>query len=172
MPHDGRALLLHGHGDGPGRLAALGAAIATLTGFEIVTPTAPCDVGGGHAWWPDDAGGPADATLDALRVAHGDVDLVVGYSQGAALALTLGLGRRLVTIAGFLCDVAPDLRHRPGVVVVHGTHDDVVDPAHARLIERQARRAGCTTSVHHHDGGHELDAAIAVVLAQLADGAA
>lgn len=167
MTAAGRALLLHGHGDGPTRVTAFAEALRARTGFDVVTPTAPCSVESGRAWWAEDAGGPTPDTVDALRVAHGDVDLVVGYSQGAAVALTLGLGRRLVVIAGFLCDVAPDLGHRPEVLVVHGAHDDVVDPVHARMIGRRAERAGCTTTLHLHDGGHELEAATAVVLEHL-----
>ncbi|MBM3684143.1 MAG: hypothetical protein FJW83_06330 [Actinobacteria bacterium] len=160
MPRTASALFLHGHADTPERLGDVASALTARTGIRPAVPAGPLEVGdhAGRAWWGADEDGPDVRTLDRLRADHGDIDVVLGHSQGAAVALTLGIGRRLVVIAGFLCGAPPRFDHTPDVLVLHGEADDVVDPVHARMIERRARAAGCATTMHLHEGGHALDA--------------
>lgn len=156
-------LLLHGHGDGPDRLAPVRQALVAALDADVRTPPAPIPVFGGHAWWDDAAEGPDEAVIRALRSAHADAEIVVGFSQGAAMALALGLGAAVVCVAGFLPGDAPlavgtGRDDGPDVVfVVHGEDDDVVDPMHGRLVARRCRALGAQVDEASHPGGHVWD---------------
>ncbi len=158
-------LLLHGHGDDPATFADLTEQLRSTLDAVVVVPRGEVAVaGGGYAWWPDDASGPDDETLRALRAEHGEVDVVVGHSQGAALALRLGLGRRIVVAAGFLAGGEPTVTQATSVLVVHGEDDETVDPLHGRLVARRCRAAGALVEERWHDGGHAWTPTVAAVV--------
>ncbi len=168
----GAVIVLHGHDDDPAAFVGPATAIAP-PGWQVVVPTGPVEIGAGRAWFSSDEQGAADggqvetslALIDALidgLVATG-VDppriSLVGYSQGAALALLWALRTRpramgpdrsigaLAVVAGWLptidgIDVDPAACRAARVFVGHGADDQVVPlPAGrsvARLLERHA----------------------------------
>lgn len=148
------AILLHGYGSNGDDLISLAATIQpALPETAFVAPNAPSQIprmAAAHQWWPietfstgERAAGAAAASpgLDAfvdeeLRRAGVTIDrlLLVGFSQGAMMALHVGLRREgrvagIIGISGMLVasDRLPDeIRSRPPVLLIHGTEDDVV----------------------------------------------
>lgn len=84
--------------------------------------------------------------------------LLVGFSQGAMMALHVGLSlpkaQQLMGIIGFSGAFLPpdgfgqDALARPPVCLVHGDSDGVVDPAHSAEADAALRAAG--VDVHYH----------------------
>jgi predicted esterase len=115
------------------------------------------------------------ATLDGLRRSgatwqdDGEV-VVLGYSQGAAVALALALGattswrpRAVVGLASWLpnepgleWDVAAAARAGVRVLLVHGRDDEVVPVEQGRSVERLLTRHDADVTWLEIDGGHEL----------------
>jgi len=147
----GVLVALHGHGDDPGTARTWGRRIAPA-GWEVVAPGGPRGSDGVRSWFPAGARG---ADPDILRrsatrigelVAHlrggGRPVVVVGFSQGGALALTLGPSGvqpdAVVAMCGFLpevddpdwpaqLDTAPGSGpRRPPTLVLSGADDTVV----------------------------------------------
>jgi phospholipase/carboxylesterase len=112
-----------------------------------------------------------DAALARLGPQHPpERTVVVGYSQGAALAYLLALRAErprpagLVAIAGFLLAVPGlelDLAHPPArVAIVHGTNDDVVPVGHGRAPRDRLTAAGAEVRYVEHALGHGFDPAV------------
>ncbi|MBU1307584.1 MAG: prolyl oligopeptidase family serine peptidase [Alphaproteobacteria bacterium] len=82
--------------------------------------------------------------------------LLAGFSQGAMMALHVGLSlpERLMGIIGFSGAFLPpdgfggEQFARPPVCLVHGDSDNVVDPAHSAEADAALRAAG--VAVHYH----------------------
>ena len=173
-------VLLHGHGDDPGLLATRRPELDPQATWTVAVPTGPVVLPDGAPAWFDD-GSPADA--DRLRAALGAAlteagrasgtdpatAVVVGWSQGAAAALTLATAEgwprvaAVAAVAGWLPtldDVAwsPD----PGATVlgVHGVDDEVVPLPAGRAAARLLARAGAAVTWTEHDAGHELTPAM------------
>jgi len=113
-----------------------------------------------------------DAQIAAWGVGAGDVALV-GFSQGAMMALEVGLRRAtppaaLVGLSGALVDdgrLATEIRARPPVLLVHGAEDEVVNPACLDSAEATLGRLGVPVLAHRLDGlGHEIDDRVARLL--------
>lgn len=103
-------------------------------------------------------------TFDRCRV---DADRValVGFSDGASYALSLGLSNgtlfsRIVAFSG--CTVAVDnLRGKPKVFVAHGVEDPVLPIAScARAYVPQLLANGYAVEYEEFEGGHELPDAV------------
>ena len=179
----GVLVALHGHGDDPGSARRWGRRIAP-SAWEVVAPGAPRDPDGTRRWFPT---GPRGADGDALRRsadrigrlvselrADGRPVVVVGFSQGGAMALALATSGvqpdAVVSICGFLADVDDDDwidqltavpgsgPHRPPTLVLSGSQDDAV-PAFlgqdAAAVLTGHDRAVTSVVV---DGGHEVTA--------------
>jgi phospholipase/carboxylesterase len=179
-------VLLHGYGADGNDLIALGREWrGALPDAEFVSPHAPEFAPGGFGgrqWFAltmrDEAelrdgvarAAPAvDAFLDAelARLGLADNNLaLVGFSQGAMLALHVGLRRKhppaaVVGFSGVL--VAPDLLAElpgpfPPVLLVHGDLDEVI-PHRALPLAKQALAArGIAVRSHTARGlGHGID---------------
>jgi phospholipase/carboxylesterase len=161
-PRDGGApkqvaVLLHGYGsDGADLIGLAPYWRDVLPGALFVTPNAPepCrDNPGGYQWFPIDSARPefrADGAAKARPIlAEFLADLwtqtslaakdtiLVGFSQGAMMALHLGLGLSpppmgIISFSGAL--IPPDgvldrVGSKPPICLIHGDRDGVVDPA-------------------------------------------
>jgi predicted esterase len=176
-------VLLHGYGDAPDRLrAALAPSLPARIG--MIVPSGPVQTDDGPAWFAAEAAGDApplsttvDALVELIEQSANTASLddravaVVGYSQGAAVALALACratgGWRPATtiaIAPWLTD-EPDIAwdfaaaadHRSRVLLVQGDDDEVVSTTQARSAKRVLERHGVSVSLIEHPGGHALD---------------
>jgi predicted esterase len=182
VPVGARRLLvgLHGYDDDPTALMAQLRALDDAGTFGVIVPVAPTTTtSGGAAWFPSspgDIGPPLVETLDALRAsvvelrATSDEIVVVGYSQGAAVALALALGtttgwrpNAVVALAAWLpnepdleWDFAGAARRGLRALLVHGTNDDVVPVEQGRSVRRLLERRGVDVGWNEIDAGHAL----------------
>ena len=105
-----------------------------------------------------------DAVLERMRLPSRSLALV-GFSQGAMLALAVGLRRKpgpaaIVGYSGALPGLDADMaeRDRPAILLVHGDMDEVI-PVDAMLIAReQLAASGLPVEWHVAEGvGHGID---------------
>ncbi len=177
---DGLIVGLHGYGSDERQLETL---LPTTVPATTVVPRAPFPVEPGYGWWlPEQDGGalqlaPAEAVatavlqvvshIESAQRAEGfgpDQTVLVGYSQGAALALTVAarcpeLVGAVVTGAGALVlddEVRPS--SRPMVMLVmNGSLDPVVTESdHTRTVEA-FRRAGHSVIGRRDPVPHVID---------------
>ncbi|GEM_PF-61476 len=177
IPRPGVVVALSGHGDEPVSAERWARRVAP-PGWDVVVPEAPTDPDGTRSWFPTGPRGADPVSLErsvgqvaerVLRLqADGRPVAVVGFSQGGALAMCVGLlGCRpdaVVSICGFLPDVDDDSfverldrgPDAPPLLVLAGS-DDEVTPAFlsedaAAILGGGGRRV--TVSVE--PGGHEV----------------
>jgi thioredoxin len=168
-------VLVHGFGADERDLAGLLPYLDPDGEYVVVLPRGPIDVPGtpGYAWYtwgpdgaPDlerfaDSLAALDAALDAACTEHGvarSEAIVGGFSQGAGLALALGLVADRTMPRGVLA-LSPALPGPPlpvpvddesitrlPVLIEHGSEDPVVAVARARALARdlEARRVPTT----------------------------
>jgi phospholipase/carboxylesterase len=110
-----------------------------------------------------------DAWLDALLARHGlggDRLVLAGFSQGALMALHVGLRRdpapaAIVAWSGWLAGadtLSRELRGRPPTLLVHGTDDPVVPFASLATGAAALRAAGVPVETLARPGlGHGID---------------
>jgi phospholipase/carboxylesterase len=179
-------VLVHGYGSNGDDLISLAAAIQpSLPDLAFVAPDAAEELpqmANARQWWPittfsatERATGAAAAAplLDAFIEAElaaaeltEDRLLLVGFSQGAMMALQVGLRREpapagIIGISGML--VAPDrldqeIRSRPPVLLIHGTDDQVVPFGSVELAAKALTATGVPLEIHVSQGvGHSVD---------------
>jgi phospholipase/carboxylesterase len=184
-------VLIHGYGADEADLAPLAPALDPAGRFAAICPRGPIDVDfGGAAWYDRSAEGEVDAAsfqhavveLDHLvdaACAQGGLarggTVVVGFSQGGAMALALAL--RLTTKAppiGVACLSGmlqtPDwLRYAwdaddwparagslPAVLVQHGSEDPMVAIERGRRTRDVLLGHGIEPAYHEYAMGHEI----------------
>ncbi|MBO0734869.1 MAG: dienelactone hydrolase family protein [Methylocapsa sp.] len=184
-------VLLHGYGAGGHDLIAIGSQWRSiLPGAAFVAPNAPepCpDAPGGRQWFRltlreeaerwrgvNKAHPVLDAFLDAELARHGLNDsklALVGFSQGAMLALHTGLRRAkpLAAVIGYsgllvLPDGENDLSSpaatsiAPPILLVHGSEDDLIPAGALLLSAEKLAQAGIPCQWHLSIGvGHAID---------------
>lgn len=179
-------IILHGYGADGADLIELGRAWAeALPETAFVAPNAPdvCDIwAAGRQWFALTMRDPSeywrgvvaarpvlDEFIDAELARHGVSEAetaLVGFSQGAMMALHAGLRRkkRLAGIAaysGLLAGpefVAEEAASRPPILLVHGEEDDVVPAWHRANAQAALEEAGFDVSSHGIEGlGHGID---------------
>ncbi|MCW5719020.1 MAG: dienelactone hydrolase family protein [Bauldia sp.] len=177
-------VVLHGYGaDGNDLLALAEAWRPALPDAAFIVPHAPSVCGtwaGGREWFPllridasTIAAGTAaaapglhaflDAELAALQLRNGALALV-GFSQGAMLALDVGVARK-PAIAGILAysgaltrPPRPGEPGRPPVLLHHGASDTVVPAAALGAAKAGLEAAGVPVESHLRPGlGHGID---------------
>jgi predicted esterase len=172
---------LLGYDDDPAALLRTLRALDPEHRCAIVAPAGPTMTeSDGPAWFPSSPGdeGPTFVeALDDLRSAASGLirafdDVVAfGYSQGAATALALALGATTGWRPGVVVALAAWLPNEPGlewdldaaaraglrVLLVHGTHDEVVPVEQGRSIERLLTRRGIDVTWHEIDAGHAIE---------------
>lgn len=183
---DALVVLVHGYGSNGGDLISLATMIQpALPNVDFVAPNAPSllpHMADARMWWPivsfsavERAAGAAAAApvLDAFLTNElnesgltDDRLLLVGFSQGAMMALHVGLRRAkplagIIGISGAL--VAPDrlpaeIQSRPPVLLIHGTADDVVPFRSLDLATDALIAAEVNAETHVSPGvGHTVD---------------
>ncbi len=186
-------VLIHGYGADEHDLAGL-APVLGGDRFFTICPRGPLDVApfGGAAWYDrDDAGTiepgsfqrsilALDQTVDAAcraRSLRREQALIVGFSQGGAMALALSLrDGTAVRPAGVAClwgmlqtpdwfryawddaeaweAAAPDAV--PAVLVQHGLYDPMVDIERGRRTREVLRDHGLEPTYHEYPMQHEI----------------
>lgn len=105
------------------------------------------------------------AARDKWGVGPSDVALI-GFSQGAMMALHLGLRQpnppaAIIAFSGALVDAArlpEEITVRPPVLLVHGAEDEVVNPASLASAERALTAVGVPVLTQlRPDLGHAID---------------
>lgn len=170
-------VLLHGHGDEPGRLLDHLDTIDPGRRFTSVAPRGPVAAADDTPSWFDDETDGATlvaAVHERIEWAAGSTGLeasevvVLGYSQGAAAALAVAASGSVplagvVAVAGWLPNLA-GLALEPAtglaVLAVHGAGDDVVPAPAGRSAARFLERSGCAVDWHEVATGHLLDATL------------
>ena len=191
-------VFLHGYDDDADSWAEVATALAP-DGAVVHRPGGPIRTAHKAAWFETADDGTPDAgqiagslviVEDELRKVAARHDLapaeiaLVGFSQGAALALLWALGRRsvaqdaidapigaVVALAGWLPDVpgididpAP---HAARVLIGHGIDDEVVPFPLGRSVFRMLERSGVDVHFVEHDVAHTPDPFAADVRAWL-----
>lgn len=178
-------VLLHGYGGSENDLASFGAALTRFVPMRVVLPAGPrTSRFGGRSWFeqraPDAAAQVADArarveavvaTL-AQRGVPSERVVVGGFSQGAILAIDVGLSRRqrlagLAILAGRALSHPPQsyrvLRGLP-IFQAHGRWDSAIPFARSELFRRRAVEAGALVEHVPFDGGHSIPREVGVAL--------
>jgi phospholipase/carboxylesterase len=177
-------VLLHGYGADGDDLTPLGEAWReALPDAAFIAPNGPepCDSFPiGRQWFPlslrdrseiveglATVSPQVDAFLDAQLAALGldNMALVlVGFSQGAMLALEVGLRRpgpiaAIVSYSGFLANSpAPRDTPYPPVLLGHGAEDPLIPAVAMQVAERDLTAAGVGVEAHLRPGlGHGID---------------
>ena len=176
-------VLLHGYGaDGNDLIGLASHWQSRMPGAEFVAPNAPDRVPGapsGFQWFPISRLDPHEmrdgVAMAAPRIAEFlDAELsrlglpperlvLAGFSQGAMLAMHLGLGRAtppaaIIGFSGLLATAPPDAKPRPPVLLTHGDADTVI-PVNAMFAAATVLgRAGVPVQWHLAPGmGHGID---------------
>jgi len=178
-------VLVHGYGSNGDDLISLAAMIQpSLPDAAFVAPNAPSQIPGmaaAHQWWPIETFSMAERAAGAAAAAPGldafiteelknaglasDRLLLVGFSQGAMMALHVGFRRSdaiagIVGISGMLVapeQLKPDILSRPPVLLIHGTEDDVVPFRAMELASTALAEVGVPVETHVSPGvGHSI----------------
>jgi predicted esterase len=180
-----RIVLLHGYGSSPDRLTPVAEAIHNrFRGVEIVCPTGGVTLSDGtHAWFDDPFAGaasvePVTASAACARlVASTDLGLndsiVCGFSQGAAMAITVGFlanetdrPRAVVSVCGFLPEGVTVQTVGHPTLLVTGDDDEIVDPFYSESLMRQMKKYGCDVSLATVSTGHQWTPEITAIVAE------
>jgi phospholipase/carboxylesterase len=182
---DSAVVLLHGYGSDGNDLIGLAPHFQhLLPGAIFVSPNAPMPTGmGGFQWFAIDWTGDRLASrqtggIEARPVIEGflrdlwaqtgirpERTMLIGFSQGAMMALHVGTGidETLMGIIGFSGAFLPpegfDAADKPKapVCIIHGDMDDVVDPNLSGEANRALSEAGYEVSYHVSRGvGHGI----------------
>lgn len=176
-------VLIHGYGSNGADLISLASMMQpSFPDAAFVAPDAPSQLphmAAAHQWWPIETFSMAERATGAAAAAprldafiseelesaglSADRLLLVGFSQGAMMALHVGLRRPdaaagIVGISGML--VAPErlpseIRSRPPVLLIHGTEDDVVPFGSMDLAANALAEARVPIETHvSHGIGH------------------
>ena len=157
-------LLLHGHDVDPASLLPSAAALQA----ELLA--GPLETRDGRRAWFEVGNGAAAACAFVRASTEVAGRVVIGYSQGAAVAFALGCDGEpapagVVTVAGFVADdVNPADFKSQYLLVVHADDDEVVDPFYAGLLARQAAKSGAHVTQASYEGGHVWTDAVTVVV--------
>jgi thioredoxin 1 len=176
-------LLLHGYGADERDLGGLLGYLDPEGRFAAVLPRGPLAAPPGFSWFditneePEQVAesfgaslAAVDDLLDAACAEHGfarSEAVVGGFSQGAALALALGLDRSDRDRPAGVLAMSPAVR--PGlfgvdverardvpVLLQHGTADPMVPAAGTRNLAEALSSAGMPVEFHEYPMGHEV----------------
>ena len=187
-PRNGAAkrlvIFLHGLGADGNDLLSIGPML-DLPDTHFASPNAPfpCDFGGGgYQWFSLQDRDPArivkeiniaapmlnayiDAQMEKLNLAPKDLALI-GFSQGSMMSLHTAFRRPeplagVVGISGALFGaelLATEIKSRPPVCLIHGTHDEVVPFVAMSAAETVLKANNVSVEAHARPGlGHGID---------------
>jgi phospholipase/carboxylesterase len=182
----GLVVLHHGRGADERDLLPLADVLDPEQRLHVVTPRAPLTLPGspGYHWYVVPRVGYPDpetfhAAYGQLADLHDELwrrtgtapgkTLLGGFSMGAVMSYSLGLGEGrpapagILALSGFIPVVEgwqPDLAgHRPRVFITHGRHDPIIDVQFARRANDLLRGAGLVVEYHESGVGHAIDPA-------------
>ncbi len=174
-------VMMHGRGADANDLAGVAPALDGPSGYRFLFPNAPKaweaapGMTFGYSWFdglPPDAQSLSkarlhlneflDAALLRFPTPPGKV-VLSGFSQGALMALDTGLRRHdlagIVAMSGALDERdLPDLSGRKSlpVLIVHGTHDEMINVNMARRARRVLEEYGLDPEYHEFAMGHQI----------------
>src|SRR3954454_23251369 len=168
-------LLMHGYGADEQDLGGIPPCLDPDGQFVTVLPRGPLAAAGtpGFMWYEfGDPGPPAvlgelDAFIDEMCAEHGmerSQAILAGFSQGAGLALALGLLVSETTPAGVLAmspfapgvaERAPDAKKVP-VLIQHGTNDPMIPVKSSRALARELAANGVPTVFQEYPMEHNV----------------
>lgn len=173
--------LMHGYYSQPYALSTLGPLIDPDARYLVMAPRGPHPLPPHDSYWVEPGGGDPDefaairealdALIDETCAARGfrrEDTLVGGFSQGAGLALAVGLATSVrPRVAGVMClsGYMPDhagvdwdlaaARSVP-VLVQHGTEDPMVPVERGREVAGRLRDAGLAVTYEEYPMGHDI----------------
>ena len=181
---EGALVLMHGRATDENDLFGLLDLLDPERRLLGVTPGGPLSLppGGRHWYVVKQVGFPDAETfhptyaqlaefIDALLEEHG-IDhantVLGGFSQGTAMAYSVGLGAGrprpagIVALSGFIPTVEGfdvDLEGRAGlpVAIGHGAADPIIGVEFARDARERLEKAGVAVTYAEHPGGHHVD---------------
>lgn len=181
----GLLVLHHGRGTDERDLLALAEVLDPRHDLHVVLPRGPLTLEGsaGHHWYiVPRVGTPDPETFRASYELLADLQrtlwqstgtdaastILGGFSQGAVMSYTLGLGAGrqrpagILAFSGFLPDIEgwqADLpgRHGLPVFMAHGNRDRVIGVSFARLLRDRLVEAGLNVSYHESEAAHRID---------------
>jgi phospholipase/carboxylesterase len=171
-------IMMHGRGADMNDLADLAPLLDAPDGARFVFPNAPKPfeaypgMSFGWTWfegWPPTQESVRESRevllefLDEITARYPTTSLIVsGFSQGAMMALDVGLRRDATAIivmsGGLYEDDLPDLaaRKQTPVLISHGSLDDVVPVNYARRARALLEDAGFDVEYHEYPMGHQV----------------
>ena len=178
----GALVLFHGRGTDEHDLYPLLDFLDPERRLVGVTPRGPLSLPPGGAHWyrlqevgfPDqetflatfeEAGSWLDGFLDEHGIAH-DRAVLGGFSQGAVMAYSFGLGKgrprpaALIALSGFIPTVEGfelDLSEIPPVAIGHGTYDPVISVEFGRRARQLLEEAGASVLYREYPLPHTID---------------
>ena len=182
-----RLVLLHGWGADADDLVELGRLLVSPE-VSVVALQAPLPhpAGVGRQWYDlQQPGWPqlpvARSQLRQRLVAlDGELSLrqtvLLGFSQGAAMALDVATGAGGLPVAGLIgCsgyphpDWTPQPGRSPAVLLSHGRQDPVVPYQASEALREQLQGAGAAVELLEFDGGHAIDPGLFPAIRQFLD---
>lgn len=175
-----RLVLLHGWGaDAHDLLDLVPLLVGPDVGIVALEAPLPHPAGLGRQWydlqqpnWPQ-LPAARQALLTRLQALASDVPLpqtvVLGFSQGAAMALDVALSAALPLAGLIACSGYPHPDWHPRsappaqpqkILLTHGEQDPVVPFAASEELRRQLHAAGHSTQLLSFSGGHTIDPAL------------
>jgi phospholipase/carboxylesterase len=173
----GLIVALHGWGSNAQDLVSI-APFLDLSNFLFLFPNAPLlhpNVPGGRMWYDlrDGYSGLSESRqqliewLESLAAGTGvplSHTVLAGFSQGAAMALDVGLSlplAGLVALSGYLHPINKSLSGSvPPILIVHGRQDQVVPIKAAQSARDTLTATGATVQYHEFDMSHEIQPAV------------
>ena len=178
----GALVLFHGRGTDEHDLYPLLDFLDPKRRLLGVTPRGPLSLPPGRAHWyklqevgfPDqetflatykEVGSWLDGFLDDHGIAH-DRTVLGGFSQGAVMAYSFGLGKgrprpaALIALSGFIPTVEGfelDLSEIPPVAIGHGTYDPVISVEFGRRARQLLEEAGASVLYREYPLPHTID---------------
>jgi len=172
-------VMLHGHGgNGASILSQTGNLQSFAPSAAELAPNGPVSLGlSAHTWFPVAGGGRRQPTVAECVLAvdrYCDNELarlnltpdrlvLLGFSQGALMAINVGLRRKLapaaiIAFSGPYVSADPLGPGKPPVLLVHGVNDDFVNPRAEQDVVERLKHEGIPVESHALDGlGHAID---------------
>ena len=182
-----RLVLLHGWGADADDLMMLGASLAQRVHFPLDVVALPAPEahpqGIGRQWYglfpaQWEAVPAAQASLRArlLALAEEGIPLestvVLGFSQGAAMALSTGCGlplAGLISCSGYPHPGWEAPITRPPVLLLHGREDEVVPSNAAEALASQLKASPADLNLELFSGGHTIPESSFVTMSKALD---